>query len=198
MNDKELEIFNLCEKLSELLGDKEAIADLKRLYERHPEMFKDMREVGEVINNVVKEPDLIINNPKAKSQKDFIVAKQTLEINNKKMGDIGIRNDKGTNVIYHTNKQDKRNFNRFINRAVSGEAVHSLHTLSQDAQMGGDDKSSGVNTLSETTSQIIPQTNQNLTKDSKDSKQIDFIEKFKEFTNKKNIQQNNSQDKERQ
>ncbi|WP_245945851.1 hypothetical protein [Helicobacter didelphidarum] len=51
-----------------------------------------------------------------------------------------------------------------------------------------------------------PQTNQNLTKDSTDSKQIDFIEKFKEFTSKKNIkqdsknlsiQQNTSQNKER-
>ncbi|WP_251824554.1 hypothetical protein [Campylobacter jejuni] len=29
MSDKELEIFELCERLSELLGDKEAIADLK-------------------------------------------------------------------------------------------------------------------------------------------------------------------------
>ncbi|EMU7085935.1 hypothetical protein AAAA44_001761, partial [Campylobacter jejuni] len=50
MSDKELEIFELCERLSELLGDKEAIADLKKLYTNHPEMFKDMQEVKEVIN----------------------------------------------------------------------------------------------------------------------------------------------------
>lgn len=31
MSDKELEIFELCERLSELLGDKEAIADLKKI-----------------------------------------------------------------------------------------------------------------------------------------------------------------------
>ncbi|KGI53416.1 hypothetical protein, partial [Campylobacter sp. MIT 97-5078] len=156
MSDKELEIFALCERLTELLGDKEAIADLKKLYEHHPEMFKDMQEVSKAIGEVVLEPDLIMKNTKAKSEKDFIVAKQILEINSKKMGDIGIRNDEGTNIIYHANKQDKRNFNRFINKAVSGEAVHSLHTPSQDAQMGGDDKSSGVNTLSETTKDIIP------------------------------------------
>ena len=45
MSDKELEIFKLCERLTELLGDKEAIADLKKLYEKHPEMFKNMQDV---------------------------------------------------------------------------------------------------------------------------------------------------------
>ncbi|MGI7700011.1 hypothetical protein ACNGMO_08310, partial [Campylobacter jejuni] len=61
MSDKELEIFELCERLSELLGDKEAIADLKKLYTNHPEMFKDMQEVKEVINKVVSEPEIIVD-----------------------------------------------------------------------------------------------------------------------------------------
>ena len=161
MSDKELEIFILCEKLAELLGNGEAIADLRKLYNHHPEMFKDMQEVSKVINEVVQEPDLIMKNTKPKSEKDFIVAKQILEINNKKMGDIGIRSNKDINIIYHANKQDKRNFNRFLNKVVPGEAVRSLHTPSQNAQMGGDDKSSGANALSETTDTIIPQSPNN-------------------------------------
>lgn len=161
MSEKELEIFNLCQRLAELLGDKEAIADLKELYDRHPEMFKDMQEVSHTIKEVVSEPDLIMKNPKAETEKDFIVAKQTLNINNKKMGDIGISNKNGVNGIFHANKQDKRNFNRFVNRinktkVVSSEAVHSLHTPSQ-TWMGGNDKSSGVNTLLETTQNTISQ-----------------------------------------
>ncbi|RDU61491.1 hypothetical protein [Helicobacter sp. MIT 14-3879] len=156
MSDKELEIFELSERLAKLLGDKEAIANLKKLYNKHPEMFKDMQDVFNTIREVVNEPDLIMTNPKAISDKDFIVAKQTLGFNNKKMGDIGIRNDGNKNIIYHINKQDKRNFNRFVRKAVSSEAVHSLHTPSQ-AWMGGNDKSSGVKTLLETTNNIIPQ-----------------------------------------
>ena len=103
MSDKELEIFILCEKLAELLGNGEAIADLRKLYNHHPEMFKDMQEVSKVINEVV----------------------------------------------------------HFLNKVVPGEAVRSLHTPSQNAQMGGDDKSSGANALSETTDTIIPQSSNN-------------------------------------
>ena len=39
----ELEIFKLCERLAELLGDEEAIADLKKLYTNHPEMFQNIK-----------------------------------------------------------------------------------------------------------------------------------------------------------
>ncbi|EIE1466089.1 hypothetical protein KHU38_001530 [Campylobacter upsaliensis] len=41
MSDKELEIFELCERLVDLLGDKEAVADLQILLDRHPEMFQN-------------------------------------------------------------------------------------------------------------------------------------------------------------
>ncbi|EAJ2438424.1 hypothetical protein CXA82_06615 [Campylobacter upsaliensis] len=40
MSDKELEIFELCERLVDLLGDKEAVADLQTLLDRHPEKIK--------------------------------------------------------------------------------------------------------------------------------------------------------------
>lgn len=52
MSDKELEIFELCERLSELLGDKEAIADLKILQKCHPEMFENKEQVANLIKKV--------------------------------------------------------------------------------------------------------------------------------------------------
>ena len=59
--NKTLEIFALCERLAELLGDEEVIADLQRLYARHPEMFVDMQEVSEVIRAVVHAPEIIVD-----------------------------------------------------------------------------------------------------------------------------------------
>lgn len=49
MSDKELEIFELCERLVDLLGDKEAVADLQTLLERHPEMFQNKEQVANLI-----------------------------------------------------------------------------------------------------------------------------------------------------
>lgn len=63
--NKILEIFALCERLARLLGDTEAIADLQRLYKKHPEMFRDMQEVSEVIQAVVREPEIITNAKRA-------------------------------------------------------------------------------------------------------------------------------------
>ena len=146
-----LTIFTLCKALVELVGKEQALADLQLLYKRHPEMFRDENEVAEVIEQVVRKPDLIMKNPKAKSDKDYIVVKKSLDSQPNKMADIGISDKNGECVIFHANKQDKRNFNRFLNKAVAnGEAVRSLHTPSQ-ARMGGNEKSSGANALSSAT-----------------------------------------------
>ncbi|MDE5603500.1 MAG: hypothetical protein K2I71_06255, partial [Helicobacter sp.] len=176
MSDKELEIFSLCERLVELLGDKEAVADLKKLYTNHPEMFKDMQEVSNTIKEVIREPEIIIKNPRPKSKKDFIAVKH-LENKERKIGDVGIRNDGGTNVIYHANISSNRNFERLAKKeqVVTGEAVHSLHT-SRPAELGGNNqKLSGANAHSVTTNETIPQSNQS-TKD--------FKAKLKEFNTK--------------
>ena len=164
MSKHELALFTLCKALVELVGKEQALADLQLLYKRHPEMFRDKNEVAEVIEQVVKKPDLIMKNPKAKRDKDYIVVKKSLESKPNKMADIGISDKNGEYVIFHANKQDKRNYNRFLNKAVAnGEAVRSLHTPSQ-AQMGGNDKSSGANALSSATDEIIPNsTNQSQT-----------------------------------
>lgn len=52
MSDKELEIFELCERLVDLLGDKEAVADLQTLLERHPEMFQNKEQVANLIKKL--------------------------------------------------------------------------------------------------------------------------------------------------
>ncbi|WP_300827187.1 hypothetical protein [Helicobacter sp. UBA3407] len=99
MSEKELEIFELCERLAELLGDKEAIADLKKLYEKHPEMFKDMQEVSNVIKEVVSEPEIAVD--ANKDNRDYEVIKVAKILNAEKMADVVIKNEKGTKVIYN-------------------------------------------------------------------------------------------------
>ena len=51
----ELEIFKLCERLAELLGDKEAIADLNILLERHPEMFVGKEQSYNLIKKLIEQ-----------------------------------------------------------------------------------------------------------------------------------------------
>ena len=158
-NDKkQLAKFNLCKSLVELLGKEQATADLYRLYEHHKkdEMFKYIKEIDELIKEVVSSPDLIIKNPTPKTEKDYMVVKQHLDNEPHKMGDVGISNRDGENRIFHANKQGVRNFNRFIKKAANGGAVRSLHTPSQ-TWMGGNNKSSGENSLSSTANDIIPQ-----------------------------------------
>lgn len=105
--NKTLEIFALCERLVRLLGDTEAIADLQRLYKKHPEMFRDMQEVSEVIQAVVREPEIITN---AKREGAILAAKRLKE--HHKMGEVAIENDKGTNIIFHVNQKKISEFNR--------------------------------------------------------------------------------------
>lgn len=88
MSKRELALFNLGKSLVELLGEELAIANLTLLYQRHPEMFVDEEELKRVIQKVVSSPDIIVKNPKAKSDKDFLVIKQ---LDHKKVGDIAIQ-----------------------------------------------------------------------------------------------------------
>ncbi|MCR2099147.1 hypothetical protein [Campylobacter upsaliensis] len=139
MGEKELKIFKLCNELHKLLGDKEAIADLKKLHSNHPEM--------------------IIKNPRPKSERDYIAIKH-LDKDKDKIGDIGVRNDDGTNIIFHTNISANRNFKRLAKKevVVAGEAVHSLHT-SRPAELGGNNQRlSGADAHSATIDNTIPQT----------------------------------------
>ncbi len=157
MSEKELEIFALCERLTELLGDKEAIADLKKLYDRHPEMFKDMQEVSQTIKEVVSEPEIIRENPKAKNDKDFMLYKQ---LDNKKMADVGIKNDEGTNIIFHANKKNiskssyfKKNKQMLVETPSAKAAPTRLsHCADKSSDLSRDSK-----VLSTSAKGIIPQ-----------------------------------------
>lgn len=111
-------IFELCQKLTELLGDKEAIADLKLLLEQYPEMFKDMQEVKAVIEKVVSEPEIIVDAPH--SNKDKGIYKAAKRLDERKMGDIVIKNNKGINEIFHANKKNIKEIERLQKQIETG------------------------------------------------------------------------------
>lgn len=96
----DLEIFQLAGAIAlALKGEKEAIADIELLLQRHPEMFENAKDVVNTINEVVSNPEYVIE---AKRKEAILVAKQ---LNEKKMGEIAIENDNGTNIIFHANKK---------------------------------------------------------------------------------------------
>lgn len=124
--NKILEIFALCERLARLLGDTEAIADLQRLHKKHPEMFRDMQEVSEVIQAVVHEPEIIVD--ATHSNKDKGIYKAAKRLDNEKMGDIVIKNNRGMNEIFHANKKNIKEFERLQRQVKAGGRVaHFLH-----------------------------------------------------------------------
>ncbi|WP_236033271.1 hypothetical protein [Helicobacter turcicus] len=156
MSEKELEIFELCERLRELLGDKEAIADLKALWKRHPEMFKDMQEVANTIQKVVSEPEIIVD--ANKDNRNYEVIKVAKILNTEKMADVVIKNEKGTNEIFHANKKRIGEFERLKNK----ENLLQVETPTPSThQLNGleliDENLSSANALSTIDNNIIPQ-----------------------------------------
>ena len=111
----ELEIFKLCERLAELLGDEEAIADLNMLLERHPEMFVGKEQVYNLIKKVVNDPEIIIKNPTPKSDQDYIAGSR---LNEQKMGEIGIRKDENISKIYHANEKNIKKIGQLDKKEV--------------------------------------------------------------------------------
>lgn len=51
----ELEIIKLYKRLAELLGDKEAIADLNILLEQHPELFVGKEQSYNLIKRLIEQ-----------------------------------------------------------------------------------------------------------------------------------------------
>ena len=184
--EKQLAKYNLCKSLVELLGKEQATADLYRLYEHHKKdkMFKDIKEIDELIKEVVSKPDLIIKNPTPKTEKDYMVAKKHLDKEPHKMGDVGISNRDGENRIFHANKKAQRKFNRYEKIAANGGAVRSLHTPSPLSWKNGNDKSSGANALSLTANDIMPQTPNQNQAESKQKQIADMKERVKNAVNK--------------
>ena len=155
MNDKTLEIFKLCEKLVELLQDKEAIADLELLFKRHPEMFKDKKEVKELIDKVVSEPEIAIN--ANRDNRAYEVIKVAKKLDDKKMGDIVIKKDKGLSEIFHANKKRVKEFERLKKKK---NLLQVETPILSTRQLNGlelmDRNPSGANTLSAIDRNILP------------------------------------------
>ncbi|WP_317363736.1 hypothetical protein [Campylobacter helveticus] len=150
MSEKVLEIFKLCERLVELLGDKEAIADLKLLYEHHPEMFEDREDVLNTIEEVVSNPEIIM---RAKRE-GAILASKRLQ-NMLKMGDVVIENDNGTNIIFHVNKKRIKEFEKLKNSLVE-TPTPSTHRSKSAGELIGKNLS-GANAHSANFDNNIPQ-----------------------------------------
>lgn len=110
----DLEIFQIAGAIAlALKGEKEAIADVELLLKRHPEMFENAKDVVNTINKVVSEPEIIMDNPQYTKEKEILSAKK---LDDKKMGEVIIKNDNGTNVIFHANKKRAREFKSLLKK----------------------------------------------------------------------------------
>ena len=74
-----------------------------------------MQEVANLIQEVVTEPEIIIKNPKPMSEKDYIAAK---ELNNNKMGEVGVRRDDNINKIFHANEKNAKKMRQLEKKEV--------------------------------------------------------------------------------
>lgn len=127
MNDTE--IFELGLTLAQALnGKQEAIANLKVLFARHPEMFENLEDLRNTIKEVALTPEIIMNNKKPLGSDVEIIAAKRFD--DKKMGDIGIRNTGETNVVFHANKTRVSNFERLKKKAEQQKTT----TDGRDAQ----------------------------------------------------------------
>ena len=142
MSEKILRIFELCKQLAELLGDEKAIADIKRLYDKHPDMFNNVEEVARLIKEVAKDPEIITN---AKAENAILAAKRLIEPN--KMGDIVIQNSKGINIVIHANKKREKEFDRLKDSLVA-TPTPTTHRQMPTGELTIQKELSGANALS--------------------------------------------------
>ena len=148
---KELALFNLGKSLVELLGEEQA--DLELLFKRHPEMFKDIKEVKKLIDKVVSEPEIILKNPRARDNKDYIAYKQ---LDDKKMGDVGIRRSDNINYIFHANKKKISELDRLkenIKKQMVGSPISYTQAQSLDGLVQKNISSASENILPNSTYQ---------------------------------------------
>ena len=179
MND--LKIFKLGLAFAEVLqGDKEAIADIKKLYDNHPEMFENIEDLINVIQEVALEPKIIVN---AKRDGAYLGAKV---LDKKKMGEIAIENDSGTNVIFHANKKREKEFYKIEKQLQVETPTPSTHRDLPTGELVNDkNQLPGKNLHSVVTDEnIIPKSDKN----SNEIEEVNllkesFDEKIKELKN---------------
>ncbi len=114
-------------------------------------MFQNMQEVSNLINKVVSEPEIIIKNPSPMSEKDYIAGKK---LNDKKMGEVGVRQDENIIKVFHANEKRIKNLDLLAKKEVifDGRDAHTPYTQAQslDGRLVG-------NNISSNTDSIIPQ-----------------------------------------
>lgn len=199
MSEQELEYFNLCRRLAEILGDDKAVANLKELYDRHPEMFKDTKEISHMIKEVVSEPEIIVDADRDK--KDYTIIKAAKKLNDEKMGDVIIKNENEVNEIFHANKKRIKELERLKDKENLLQVETPTPSTHQFNGFGANKKnSSSANALSAIEVSIIPQ-NQTQSQgdkelpqtpnfDKKNFEKLSVTEKFKVLENNQNFIQN--------
>ena len=127
---RKIAVFNLCKALVDLLGKEQATTDLQILYERHPEMFKDIEELRQIIEEVVSETEIIVK--ANRNNANYPIIKAAKRLSDKKMGNIIIKNQDGTNEIFHANKKKISEFTRLAKKVgdknlIGGENAQLSH-----------------------------------------------------------------------
>ena len=96
-------------------------------------MFKSLDDLREIIAKTALKPEIIMPNEKSLGKDIEIIAAKRLD--SRKMGDIGVRNENGTNKIFHANKTRISNFQRLEKRALEivagGRDAHTPYTQAQ-------------------------------------------------------------------
>ena len=127
MKNYAMHLFRLGDRLANALGgDKQALADLQKLYRHHPEMFVDLKDLINTIETVAQKPEIIVD--ATHSNKDIGIFKAAKRLDSQKMGDIVVKNNNGINEIFHTNKKNVKEFDRLYRQVkAGGRCAHFLH-----------------------------------------------------------------------
>mgnify|MGYP003379237231 CR=1 FL=1 len=187
-----LNAFNEMERLlkKELLNPNKYIIDLMALVQPnlpqsdykisviitdkpHSKEAKNIFSLDYLVDNRTPKDPKIINNPTPKSEKDYIAGKK---LNEKKMGEVGIRKDENISKIFHANEKRLKNLELMAKKDVvaDGRNAHTSYTQAQSL-----DGRLVQKNISSTANEIIPQ---------QDKSAKDFKSKLKEFNTKNKTQ----------
>ncbi|MGE4510093.1 MAG: hypothetical protein AB7D43_03220 [Sulfurimonadaceae bacterium] len=154
--------FNINETVKRLTGVEanRAEADLTRLYEKHPEIFRDEKEVFRLIRDVLNDASHFVQ---GSGEKNALILANI----DGKLGKVGLRRDSIPALVVHALKASKADseLRRLIKRQVEGSPTPSLPTSGTAAH--------GAKAHSPAYKEIIPQTkeewNKNITEWHKES-----------------------------
>lgn len=115
-------------------------------------MFKDKEEVANLIQKVISEPEIIIKNPTAMSEKDYIAGKK---LNEEKMGEVGVRKDENITKVFHANEKNVKKMGQLEKKEVVYKQS-MVRTPTSYTQAQSLDERLVDNNISSNTEGIIP------------------------------------------